>query len=119
LIRTRVALNFFQTTTAASAGFLALGIYVATGDEDDVTVPNVFWDPNTDHPSDWVYRVVFPIPSGTQGGTQVSLLGADTAIESLARRKIPVGAGILFVLDATGGANGNVALDVRTLIMSG
>jgi hypothetical protein len=124
VIRTRVLVNVQLTTSPTGNSFAGFGIYVASGDEDDATVPTLLWDPMGDHQSDWIYRHVFPIPASTPSGTQYAQLGADTIVESLAKRKVPRGSGILAVfgsdiVGAGSSATFNAAADVRVLLISG
>jgi hypothetical protein len=123
VIRTRCAIDGNTNGAAASQLFFGFGIYVATGDEDLTTVPAPLWDPINDPQSDWIFRFVagFPLnnPSTIFGNG-----GADTAIESMAKRKIPRGAGLLAVASGSGigGATSgtvNAIVDVRVLLISG
>jgi hypothetical protein len=53
-------------------------------------------------------------------GTLFSNGGADTAIESLAKRKIPRGAGLMGVMEHMGSVGlSDIAVDTRHLILSG
>ena len=122
----RCIVSFAARLTAAPAagnGYVfGFGIYVATGDEDDVTVPTLLWDPVGDEQSDWIYRTASPVLPGTPVGTLYDNGGADVAIQSLAKRKIPRGAGLIAVaggLGLTAAGTVDMAVNVRALIISG
>ncbi len=122
VIRTRVAIEVLAEVAAANNSLFGFGIYVATGDEDDVTVPTLLWDVLADWESDWIYRWVYTLPRNQTGVTSNG--GADTTIESFAKRKVPRGAGILgvFTTDAPSGASTAIftaVADVRVLLISG
>jgi hypothetical protein len=125
LIRTRVAFSARTTSAGTANNFLGFGIYVASGDEDDITVPTLLWEVIADGQSDWVYRHVAVEVAGNAAGAVIhSNGGADTTVESKAKRKIPRGAGILgvFSTDRVGAGTDslfNATADVRVLIISG
>ena len=102
-----------------TAVFGAFGIYVCSGDEDDVTVPTQIWDPVDDARSDWVYRFIGVWPAGSTANTIATNGGADTVVESLAKRKIPRGSGVMSVFQTFGDGGVDMAADVRILLISG
>jgi hypothetical protein len=121
VVRTLIAITVRLSAASAAPTFGAFGLYMCTGDEDTAAVPSITWDPATDQTSDWLYRFVAPFPGGTAVGTLEANGGADIVIDVRAKRKIPVGAGILAVFEnfGPGGGTLSVAADVRHLIISG
>lgn len=124
LIRLLVAVKAGLVSAATESQNFVMGIYVATGDEDDATLPTILWDPADDQNSDWVYRWVGPFIIGNPAGTEATNGGADIVIDVRTKRKVPRGAGILAVFqsqttDGTGAVNTNFTCDVRALIISG
>jgi hypothetical protein len=121
VIRLRVGITVNNRSASTnSSGFVGVGVYVASGDQDSIAVPDPAWDAVQDRDSDWLYRWVAPIPSYTASGVAHLNGGADSNIESKAKRKIPRGSGLLACFEVTGlDILVDVVADFRALIISG
>ncbi len=118
VIRLLVAVTVFNASAAAAPEYGAFGIYVASGDEDDIGIPSIIWDPVTDQRSDWMYRWNVARPAGAPASQQGNG-SADILIDVRTKRKIPRGAGLLGVFQAENAGTFAFAADVRALIISG
>jgi hypothetical protein len=117
VIYTRVAMEVYRSSGTILGAF-GFGIIISSGDPDSDALPTVFSDPLNDWESDWIYRVVAP-QAGEPAARVYQVGGADTVIESHAKRKIPYGDGILGVFEADSANTYAVVADVRCLLMNG
>jgi len=117
VIYTRVAIALFRSA-GVTLGSFGFGIIIASGDPDSEDLPTVYADPLDDWEADWIYRVVGP-HAGQPQQEQSYFSGADTVIESHAKRKIGNSEGILGVFQADVANTYAVVADVRQLLMNG
>ena len=117
VLYTRVAMNEYRSV-GTQAGAFAFGIIIASGDPDTADLPTIYADPIDDWEADWIYRVVNPVAQGLPLASH-SVSGADTVIESHAKRKIAYSEGILGVFEWDTTNTHSAVADVRILLLNG